>query len=345
MSCARLSTLRFDELSRKIKSTSKSAKLSICIPTWNRSKSLQKTLSILACQIETGRLGDQVEICISDNGSTDDTPAVIARIVDENPNLRFALNRFPENQGFSVNMDATVRLATGEFVFLLGDDDIFVPGGVVDLLEVSSGLEEDALLMLNLKNADCKSEWSRLASSQEVVFLDVRESLMQLGKFHPTFIGNFIFRRTAYLQHFQPRFLQSIYPHSAVLFEIMREKQVHFRNFSCLEVDDSDRHVGDCQARATAVDMARIQTEGHLRKQGGQVGNLLFYRTNLRSIPRAVLFQRSGLCKEKQGNYSELRIRNLMNCYNGSTLAIACAVIIVLASRIAPKGLLRMILQ
>ncbi len=323
----------------------KSAKLSICIPTWNRSNFLQKTLSILAGQIETDQLGDQVEICISDNGSTDDTPSVIGRIVDENPNLRISVVRFPENQGFSINMDAAVRLASGEFVFLLGDDDLFVPRGVVDLLKVCLSLDADTLVILNLKNADCSSEWSKTASSQDVIFQDVRESLMQLGKFHPTFIGNFIFRRTAYLQHFHPRFLQSIYPHTAVWFEIMRGKRVHFRNLSCLEVDDSDRRIGDCQARATAVDMARIQTEGHLRHQGGQIENLLFYSVNLRSIPRAVLLERSGLCKGKRGTYSDLRIRNLRNCYNGSTLAIACAVSIALASRLVPKWLLRVILR
>jgi glycosyltransferase involved in cell wall biosynthesis len=275
----------------------------------------------------------------------DDTSIVIGRIVDGNPNLRFALDRFPDNQGFSVNMDAAVRLATGEFVFLLGDDDIFAPRGLFDLLNACSDLEADTLLILNLKNADCNSEWSRTASSEQVVFRDVRESLMQLGKFHPTFIGNFIFRRTAYLQHFRRRFLQSIYPHTAILFEIMRGKRVHFRNICCLEVDDSDRHVGDCQARATAVDMARIQTEGHLRHQGGQIENLLFYSVNLRSIPRAVLLQRSGLCKERRGTYSGLEFWNLMNCYNGSTIAIVCAVILVLASRLAPKWLLRVILR
>jgi glycosyltransferase involved in cell wall biosynthesis len=290
-------------------------------------------------------LGDQVEICISDNGSTDDTPSVISRVVDENPNLRFALDRFPENQGFSINMDAAVRLASGEFIFLLGDDDIFLTRGVVDLLKACSGLDADALAILNLRNADCNNEWSRTESSQQVIFRDVRESLMQLGKFHPTFIGNFIFRRAAYLQHFHPRFLQSIYPHTAIFFEIMRGKRVHFRNLCCLEIDDSDRHVGDCQARATAVDMARIQTEGHLRHQGGQIENLLFYSVNLRSIPRAVLLQRSGLCKERRGTYSELRIRNLMSCYNGSAIAIVCAVIIVLASRLVPKWLLRVILR
>jgi len=291
------------------------------------------------------RLGDQVEICISDNGSTDDTPPVISRVVDGNPNLRFALHRFPENQGFSVNMDAAVRIASGEFVFLLGDDDIFVPRGVVDLLTACSGLDADALVLLNLKNADCNSEWIRMASSQQVIFRDVRESLMQLGKFHPTFIGNFIFRQTAYLQYFHPRFLHSIYPHTAILFEIMRGKRVHFRNLCCLEVDDSDRHVGDCQARATAVDMARVQTEGHLRHQGGPIENLLFYVVNLRSIPRAVMLQRSGQCKERRGTYSELRIRNLMNCYNGSRMAACCAVILLLASRLVPKWLLRVILR
>ena len=52
--------------------------VSICIPTFSRAAQLGPTLARIASVIAGVRWQEKVEICISDNASADDAPAVIA---------------------------------------------------------------------------------------------------------------------------------------------------------------------------------------------------------------------------------------------------------------------------
>lgn len=96
-------------------------KLTIGIPTWNRSAEIQSAIESVLAQVDD-RLRPQVEILISDNASTDETPAVIRRYAERNPGL-FSICRNPVNIGFSRNVDSLFRHARGEFVLVLSDDD------------------------------------------------------------------------------------------------------------------------------------------------------------------------------------------------------------------------------
>ncbi|MDQ6624139.1 MAG: glycosyltransferase [Verrucomicrobiota bacterium] len=92
--------------------------LSICIPTWNRANYLRGTLGTL---LESMReLEASIELIISDNASDDETPRVIAEFAAKIPVLRAYRN--PENIG-ELNYYAVSQRATGEFLWLLGDDD------------------------------------------------------------------------------------------------------------------------------------------------------------------------------------------------------------------------------
>ncbi len=90
--------------------------LSICIPTYNRSRLLQETLSAL-CAV---RWPFEAEIVVSDNASTDDTPRVLASF----PVRSF---RQPKNLEAIENYFAVLRAARGEYAFYLADDDMVVP--------------------------------------------------------------------------------------------------------------------------------------------------------------------------------------------------------------------------
>jgi glycosyltransferase involved in cell wall biosynthesis len=57
--------------------------LSICVPTYNRSRYLASLLEGLVAQMAT--FPHSYELVISDNASTDDTPAVVARLLDRLP--------------------------------------------------------------------------------------------------------------------------------------------------------------------------------------------------------------------------------------------------------------------
>lgn len=66
---------------------------------------------------------DDFELVITDDGSTDATPEIIAGFDD--PRIRF--ERFPENRGIAAALHATVQRSRGEFVAIMNSDDLSLP--------------------------------------------------------------------------------------------------------------------------------------------------------------------------------------------------------------------------
>lgn len=98
------------------------ANFSICIPTYNRSALLRQCLEHLARDADMG-----FEIIVGDNASTDATEAVVRELSPRFP--AFVYLRHKTNIGFARNMDAILRRATREYLYVLCDDDlVFVDG-------------------------------------------------------------------------------------------------------------------------------------------------------------------------------------------------------------------------
>ena len=96
---------------------------SICIPTYNRELHLDNCLnSILISSRQTEDF--QFEVCVSDNCSDYDVEKVIKKYRDS-INIKFIKNK--KNLGFSLNAIQAVNMASGEFVWLIGNDDLVLP--------------------------------------------------------------------------------------------------------------------------------------------------------------------------------------------------------------------------
>lgn len=108
----------------------KQFKLSICIPTYNRSKFLNECLQSAITAINYANA--TVEIVISDNCGSDDTPEVVAHWSAIYPFIRYHRN---DKNIFEMNFRRVVQLASGEYVWTLGDDDQIVEDGVKRMLE------------------------------------------------------------------------------------------------------------------------------------------------------------------------------------------------------------------
>ena len=92
--------------------------LSICIPTYNRESRLEKTIDNIISQALEFR--DKVEICISDNASTDGTKKVITKFKEKYPDLvKYNVNE--ENLGYDRNLLKVVLMAKGRFAWTFGD--------------------------------------------------------------------------------------------------------------------------------------------------------------------------------------------------------------------------------
>ena len=94
--------------------------LSICIPNYNRGKYLSNCLNSILLAKSFSSL--KFEICISDNGSKDD----ILSIIDlyKKKGLKINFKRNSKNLGFGSNFYKVVKMAKGEFIWLIGNDDL-----------------------------------------------------------------------------------------------------------------------------------------------------------------------------------------------------------------------------
>lgn len=114
-------------------------KISICIPTYNRSKHLNNCLeSIFSIQ---SNKKVQLEVCVSDNGSLDDTEEVVKKMQSR---MTIKYNRNPVNLGIPQNFLNAVDLASGEFAWLIGDDDLIMPNmldKLLALLDTNPGVD------------------------------------------------------------------------------------------------------------------------------------------------------------------------------------------------------------
>jgi len=114
--------------------------LSICIPTYNREKYLNELLESVYSQLEESTT-DLVQVCISDNASTDNTEAMIKRWqTDTKLNIVYSKNK--TNIGPDLNYLKSVYIANGEYCWLMGSDDQIKEGAIQYVLEeIKSGYD------------------------------------------------------------------------------------------------------------------------------------------------------------------------------------------------------------
>jgi glycosyltransferase involved in cell wall biosynthesis len=94
--------------------------VSIIVPVFNRSGPL-----VEAVGSAIGQTLRPIEIVIVDDGSTDETPEVIARLARERPDLVRAVRR--QNGGPGLARETGRRAAAGEFLQYLDSDDLLLP--------------------------------------------------------------------------------------------------------------------------------------------------------------------------------------------------------------------------
>jgi hypothetical protein len=100
---------------------------------------------------------DIVELWISDNASTDDTPGMIEAAKALGP---FQYSRNRSNLGAVQNiLRLTTELARGEWVWALGDDDLLMPGALSRVVAQLQASPELDAVYFNFRCADYQRDW------------------------------------------------------------------------------------------------------------------------------------------------------------------------------------------
>lgn len=152
--------------------------LSICIPTYNRAKYLKHSLDVLCPQINS----DDVELIISDNNSPDDTENIVKDFILTNTRIQYFKQE--TNVGAARNFLSLMHRAKGEYLFLLGDDDVLTDNAVSILVDRLKG-SYYGLLYIETRPCDNKDY---------TVYNVVHSFIKEISYFY-TFMSSSIFRR------------------------------------------------------------------------------------------------------------------------------------------------------
>lgn len=111
--------------------------LTVCIPVHNGADSVERAIR----SIHVDEVDGAMEILVCDDGSTDDTWAVLERLAGEIPELRLLRN--PTNLGRPATRNRVMHEATGRFLTWLDADDEKYPGMLAAQLRELARIENE----------------------------------------------------------------------------------------------------------------------------------------------------------------------------------------------------------
>jgi glycosyltransferase involved in cell wall biosynthesis len=181
--------------------------LSICIPTYNRAAILEESLEILVPQC----VDRPVEVCVSNNASTDETAALLASYP------RIWSQTLEQNIGIDRNILAALRMARGRYVLPIGDDETLIAHGVDSILAALR--KRPDLLMLN--------GWRRAqphlpADLQGRCITDLREAFRLLWDKMP--LGGFVIDREYAEPEYTDRYLGTHHAYSGAVWDYLLDQ-------------------------------------------------------------------------------------------------------------------------
>lgn len=195
--------------------------LSLCVSTFNRGAFISKTLDSIVDQ-----LADGIELVIVDGASADDTEAVISRYASCHPRIRY--HREPTNSGIDGDYDKAVGYASGDYCWLVTDDDLLAPEAVKRVVEA---LEDGAVdvLVIDTEVRDASLE-TVLNSGRLPVTGERRygpqdgDAFLRDAGVGLSFIGCTIIRRSLWLARERSSYMGSLFVHVGVIFQSPRIK-------------------------------------------------------------------------------------------------------------------------
>lgn len=190
-------------------------RLSICIATRNRCGLLLETLDSVRHQVD-----DTVEIIVVDGASTDGTPQALARLAPAFPQLRYF--REKSNGGIDRDYDKAVTYASGDYCWLMSDDDLFLPGSVSRVLGAADSQPSLIVVDAQVRDASqCEVLLERrleiahdriyAAGQMEELFLATARQL--------SFIGSCVVKRALWIERDRDAYFGSFFVHIGVVFQ------------------------------------------------------------------------------------------------------------------------------
>ncbi len=168
--------------------------LSICIPTYNRYEYLISNLEILMPQV--AKFADKIEVLINDNASTDSTTEILSKVASEKKWL-INLKTLRNNVGLHDNFVDVISRASGNYIYLMGDDDLLSPN-FIEILLPKIAQNEYSIIHFNRisGNGECTNNFlhDRQFNGSLCEELSIEDFIKRVMS-APNFISSVIFKK------------------------------------------------------------------------------------------------------------------------------------------------------
>lgn len=201
-------------------------KLSIAIPTYNGAKYIRETLDSIISQLND--IDEKIEIVISDNASTDETPQIIKEYQEKYPGL-LSYYRNEENFGPDRNIDLAVKRSKGEYVWLFSDDDIMLSDGIKHILSVLNIHKNIAAIFVNWRAGSYdlkKIEHAHLRLTKDILFTE-SDKFLETVKLNPIFLSSNIVNRNLWNMVDNSNFIGTNWLQYGALLSLINKRKVY----------------------------------------------------------------------------------------------------------------------
>lgn len=179
-------------------------KISICVVQYNRIELLLKSLSIIERQTYP-----DIEICISDDCSTDNTVDEILKL-QQTYKYPIVFHRNEVNKGFDFNYRKSIEIASGDYAFVIGNDDSI--NGENSIAELVKFLEENSypdLGFCNMLEERTGNTVIKRAMNTTVLGSGADVAIKYYSCF--VFVGGLIYKRSTFLKYNTDQYDGSIF--------------------------------------------------------------------------------------------------------------------------------------
>lgn len=203
--------------------------LSICIPTYNMGNYLDINLKEILRLSSKFDLNHKIEICISDNNSTDDTEMIVGKYINKNIDIKYHKNQ--NNIGADRNFLKSVEISSGKFSWIMGADDILLEEVLIDILDLIKSNKYDILLgdRLNIDLSGKEKYIQHWAKEETIVtnknYSEFIDSSYKIGAVF-SYLSSIIFKKEKWDAEIEKleieRFIGSCYIHSLILISMIK---------------------------------------------------------------------------------------------------------------------------
>lgn len=222
--------------------------LSVAIPVYNGSATIEETIESVASQIVGGR----VEIVVSDNASTDTTLDIISKLKKKYPFIRSFKNT--TNLGYDKNVNLAVERSLGKFVWLLGDDDLLDVGAINKVVDVVSQEPDLGALFVNYSLCDRgtgKIVKERFLPITEDVFCETGSDFLKAATIYPNFVSSIVVSRNEWMESNPLKYEGTFWiQYGTLLTVVLKSKSL-------------------CIAQPFVINKARMSDEPNMANNGG----------------------------------------------------------------------------